>query len=296
MRLLITTLLTALTFSSANATISDGLPSNIRDALDAAYASKNQFVIESVIKNAKKTSPAQADKVDSYFANQKAEEQKTAEAKLKKSPFSGNIDTSLDVANGNTKRQAASLSAKLKYVKDDMENTTKFTARTSKEDRVRTNEEYQINNQTNYNFTDSDYLFFEAEYVNDRFSGFEYRISELLGYGRKIIKSDDLNISTEISAGGRQSSLTDGSSENSLLGKLTAKGDWKITNTITFEQEFSSSFGSDAVISTSDSALKTKLMEALYLKINYNLQHIDNVPANKKQLDSLMSVGVGYEF
>jgi len=294
---LITLFLTLIIISANSfAALSDGLPTTIKDALDAAYSTKNTYVIDAVIKTSKENYPNFANKIDSYISDIKTTKVKKQEPQKKESPFSGSIDTSLDVANGNTKRQATSLHANLKYKGAKFDNILKLKANSSKEDSVRTDEEYQISNQTNYNFTDRDYSFLELEYVNDRFNGYNYRTSELLGYGRKILKTDQYNLASEISAGDRQSSLTDNTKENSLLGKVALKGDWKITDKITFTQDISSSFGSEAVITISDSAIKTNIIDSLYLKLNYNIQHIDDVPANTQHTDMLTTLGVGYEF
>lgn len=284
--------------NSAHALLSDGLPSSIKQSLSDAYGTKNQYVIDAVIEVSKKKYPAYSDKIDSYVNELTDEKEKEViEADKKKdSKFSGNIDVALNVANGNTQREEGKVSSQLKYKNGDMENILKLTAKTSKEDSVRTDEEYQVNNQSKYNFTDRDYSFIEFEYVNDRFSGYQYRTSELMGYGRKIVKGDLWNLSAELSAGARQSSLTDGSKEKSLLGKTGLKADWNITDKIKFEQEISSSFGSDAVITISDSAVKTKISDVLYLKFNYNIQHIDDIPADKKHMDRFTSLGIGYEF
>lgn len=301
MKKIISTILitSCLISSNALALLNDDLPSRIRKALEDAYNTKNSFVIESVIKTSKESYPAYADKIDGYISQIKSDEKAAKTVKItsnKPSKYSGNIDTSFDIANGNTKRADASLSAKLKYKGELFDNTLKFVARNSQEDNIRTNEEYQINNQTNYNFTTRDYSFLELEYVNDRFGGYEFRTSELLGYGHKFFIDRPYNLSGEISAGARQSSLTDGSDSKSVLGKLGLKGDWKITDNITLEQDLTSSFGSDAVITISDTSIKTQIIDSIYLKFNYNFQHIDDVPSGTKHIDSLTSVGIGYQF
>ena len=109
-----------ITLFSANsyAFLSDGLPSKIRQALEDAYNTKNLYVIDAVINQSKANYPTYADKIDSYIGSIQDKEKKAvklAAKKTEKNKFSGNIDATLDVANGNTKRQAGSLLSKLKY-------------------------------------------------------------------------------------------------------------------------------------------------------------------------------------
>lgn len=297
-----------------NTSLSEGLPTEISDALQAAYQSKNNYVVEAVIKYSKDRYPTYEQQIDNFqpsIKEAKTIETKTAkvspqeaptlplkESKEEKQPskFSGTIDAGLNIANGNTKQRDINTSMKLNYDATEWSNTFSVTTRASSKDRVRTNEEYIVNNQTKYNITGDDYSFLELEYVNDVFSGFKQRTSELVGYGHKFLNSDDLTLLGEISGGARQSSLTDGNNGNSLLAKLSTKTQWKITDSLTFNNDTSSSFGSDAVITIMDNSLKTKIIETMYLKLNYNIQHVDDVAEGKNHIDTFTTLGVGYEF
>lgn len=285
----------------SNARLFYGLPSDIKGALKDAYATKNNYVIEAVIKYTKDKYPNYEDKIQSYLTSLKDDETKEKAKIAKKgdkkdSKVSGNIDAGIQIANGNTKKQDVNSSAKINYKGDGWSNTLSLSARGSEEGNVGTNEEYKVNNQTKYDITKKAYSFLELEYVNDRFSGYDYRNSELLGLGYKLYKSDNLTITGEASVGARQSQLSDDSKESSLLGKVGTKAEWKITKNITLNQDINSSFGAESVISTWDTNVKTKLTDSMYLKFNYNLQHIDDVPAGVQHIDTFTSIGVGYEF
>lgn len=300
-KLLVIALVLVLLPTVSNAKLFAGLPSEIKNALKDAHETKNNYVIEAVIKYTNEKYPNYEDKIQSYITSLKDDEAKE-KAKLakkdgnKEKRFSGNIDAGIQIANGNTKKQDVNSSAKINYKGDGWSNTLSLSARGSEEGNVRTNEEYKVNNQTKYDITKKAYSFLELEYVNDRFSGYDYRNSELLGLGYKFYNSDSLTITGETSVGARQSQLSDNSKESSLLGKVGAKAEWKMTKNITLSQDINSSFGAESVISTWDTNIKTKLTDAVYLKFNYNLQHIDDVPAGVQHIDTFTSIGVGYEF
>lgn len=283
----------------SHAFLFDGLPSKVKEALKDAHDTGNEYVLEAVVKYTKDTYPAYQDKIESYLTSLKDDKKQkiaaTKKEKVKKK-LSGNIDTNINLAQGNTKKQDLHVAAKLNYDTGKWTNTLKMLTRSSQENKIQTKEEYQANNQTKYNYTKDDYSFLELEYVNDRFGGYQYRNSELLGYGHKFFNSDNFLLAGEISAGARQSLLTDETKENSLLGKIGAKASWKINDNITLDQDVNSAFGSAAVITTWDTAIKTRIIESIYLKLNYNLQHIDDAPAGKNHIDTLTSLGMGYEF
>ncbi len=212
------------------------------------------------------------------------------------SPWSGNVEGGLDFATGNTDREDGSISARLEYEYEKWQNILKGSARGSKENDTRTEEEYRVNDQLRYNFTDYDYGFGELDYVNDRFSGYQYRISELIGYGHHFIKEDHLKVTGEVAVGSRQSKLTDGSDEETLLGKVGADVEWDINDRLTFTEEASSEFGGDAVITRSITALKADMTDTLYLKLSFEFEHIDDAPPGRKHTDTLTSIRLGYEF
>ena len=175
-------------------------------------------------------------------------------------------------------------------------NTLKLEAYNSEEEGNRTAEEYRVEAQSRYKLANKDYIFGEGEYVNDRFSGFTYRISELLGYGRTLIDSPDFTLIGEAGLGARQTKLTDDSTDNTLLQKVKAKAHWQITKRISLDEEISASFASDTIITESDTALKTQVLDKLYLKLGINLEHISDVPAGRERLDSKTSFNVVYGF
>ena len=211
--------------------------------------------------------------------------------------WKGNIEGAFNFQTGNTDKQDANIATKLTYSKDVWQNILKLSANTSQESDVTQDEEYRVNNQTRYNISDTEYVFGELEYINDRFAGFESRISELFGYGRHLYSWNTLHITGEASLGARQSKLTDGSDENALLAKLLANADWKINNNLSLSQELSSAFAFDSsVISVSDTSLKSKISDSLYFKAGVNIEHIDDAPAGSKHVDTTTILGVGYDF
>ncbi|PIR39315.1 MAG: hypothetical protein COV35_02010 [Alphaproteobacteria bacterium CG11_big_fil_rev_8_21_14_0_20_39_49] len=300
-RLLLAVFILVCSPSGSFANIFDGLPSEIKNALKDAHATKNNYVIEAVIKYTKDRYPTYEDRIQSYMTSLKNDEIKE-QAKVantddkKEKKISGNVDAGLQIANGNTKKQDLNGSAKINYKGEGWSNALSVLARGSEEGGVRTNEEYIVNNQTKYDITERSYSFLELEYVNDRFSGYDYRMSELIGMGYKFYDSENFKLSGESSMGARQGELSDGSKEKSMLGKLSAKAEWKINDDITLNQEINSSFSSESVITVWDTNIKKSLTDNLYLKFNYNLQHTDDVPVGVQHTDSFTSVGVGYEF
>lgn len=278
------------------------LPENLKVSLMRAHQTGDSFIINAVKNSAETQYPGTKDAIDAYLAsleNASPTENKPIKATSStpaKSPWKGDIELGVNVSNGNSKQENANGAFSLTYDATKWSNTLTLKARGSKEDSVRTDEEYRANNQTRYHLSDLNYTFLELEYVNDRFSGFDRRTTENIGYGHYFWKKPRFKLSGEASAGTRQARKTNGETDSNLIQKLSGKMAWNIYDGIDFTQDLNVSFGNDATITESESALKTKAADNLYLKFGVNVEHVSNVPADRKNTDTNTTIGVVYGF
>ena len=318
-----------LVFAPIQSTIATTLlPNNILTPLKHAEATQDRFVLFAVTKTLKETYPSYTNQIDTYLQTRKRQKSREKTRQLRQARRQGNIlasttttpeanraiakkesqtlpkkrswksstELGITFVTGNKKEQDIHLASTIDYSLLNTENTFKFRTKSSKQDNIRINEEYRLKNQTRYNLSANDYMFGELEYVNDRFSGYNHRISELLGYGRSILTHDRYNIKGEVSIGARQSRLETGEDENSFLGKVSTIGDWKILDNLSLTQEITSAIASEAVITESNTALKSSLTDTLYLKLGLDIEHISDVPAGRKNTDTSTNISVGYDF
>lgn len=302
--------------SNSNSSIESSLPLALQESIKKAISADDKFVFDSVVTVAKVYYPEQEAEIDSFTQKQqtlvvseaiqaaeRAAAQQAAQlanlapsAGEPKKSFKGEVEAGIVYQTGNTEEESVDLSTKLENNFGNWTNIFEASAENSKEDDTRIEEEYRANDQLRYSLTDIDYVFGELDYVNDRFSGYNYRMSELVGYGRYFIKEDDLELSGEAALGARQSDIENGEDENSALARLGGELDWDINDTINFTQTLESSAGSEAVITNAVSALKTDLMDNLYLKLSYEVEHLSDVPEDKENTDTKTKLTAGYEF
>lgn len=211
--------------------------------------------------------------------------------------WTGDVEAGASISSGNTEKQVMRFGLNLN--KEGEENawghTVKATANSSTENDIRSEEEYRLSGQSRYNISATDYTFAELDYVNDRFSGFQYRISEGIGYGRKFYDTETLRIAGEVSVGGRHTLDTLDEKTNSALAKVSGKVNWDINENIEFVEDLSVSFA-DSTIILSDTAVKSKLSENLYLKFGVTIEHNSDVPSKTEKTDTLTSFSLGYKF
>lgn len=298
-----------------------GLPIELQHSLSKAYETKDAFVIRAVKERALRDYPQWGAAINYYIsqgiekaqvAKTEASENKaaqdasvesvnvaakeTVEPEKEASPWSGDVELGAQFATGNTETQHLNAAASLVYERDKWGHTSEVKIATTKEDGDRTREEYRVGHQVRYNLSSIDYAFGELDYVRDRFSGFEHRFSELLGYGRTLWASDGIVLKGEVGLGARQSIIEDEKDENSPLGKVGAKMKWDISDNMQLSEELSSSIGSDAIITEFDSALKTRMVDNLHLKFGVNMEHISDVPDGREKLDVVTTVNIVYDW
>ena len=159
-----------------------------------------------------------------------------------------------------------------------------------------TAEKYTFGGQSNYRLEDPAFLFFTINYEKDRFSGFDYQVSEALGYGRRVIDKSSLTLDLEIGPGARQSKLDGGRSENEGLIRGAAKLEWQISDNAKFAESLTIEAGEDSTITRSETSLTSQVSGNLSMKLTLNIKNNSEVPAGVDKTDTETAVTLVYNF
>jgi putative salt-induced outer membrane protein len=218
------------------------------------------------------------------------------EIKNNEASWKGGIEAGAKLTNGNSKTESIYAKANLEFKKDKWSDIAKARAENVKENKIRSKEQYYVNNQTRYNYTLKNYSFAELEFVSDRYSGYNYRISEIIGYGRNFITNNDITLSGRIGAGLRQNKLINDKKENNFLARAGGDFEWRIKENINFNQLVNISTDKRATIIESDTSLKILITKTLYFKFSLLIERQSNPPAGVKNTDSTTMLTLGYQF
>ena len=211
------------------------------------------------------------------------------------STWKGDAELGLLNTNGNTKTRNITAKAKIVNDRDRWRHTVNGEALNSSEQGGTTAERYFVSGKSDYKLTEKSYTFGLLTYENDRFSGYDHRTTETLGYGRNIIKNDKLTLDLEAGVGARQSKLSaTGENQNEPLLRLAGALGWKISKTSTFNEDISSDFGRDSTITKSVTALKTQIAGNLASKLSFTAKYTSHVPAGVTKLDTETAVTLVY--
>ena len=203
-----------------------------------------------------------------------------------KSVWNGEAELGFVKTTGNTETESFVLKAKAIHQRNKWKNTARGEALRNADGDIVTAEKYFLSGKSEYTFRDRSYVFGLVTYDDDRFSGFNYQLLGVLGYGRVVMERESVKLNLEAGAGARQSDPEIGDTDNEAVFRAAGDFEWKISKTATFIQELSSDIGEDKTITRSLTALTTKINSYLSSRIAYQLKHTSEVPVGIEKTDT----------
>lgn len=177
-------------------------------------------------------------------------------------------------------------SATLEYLQKE-ETNNDVTAESANRFLVKGKYDYKIIENVNY-------LFIGAQYEQDKFSGYEYRVNETIGYGHTLFSSNTTTLAAELGAGARQSELDANGSESEAVVSIAGNFEYKLSETASFTEEASVEGLIDSTVSKSVSAIKAQINSKISMKLAYTARYTDVVPAGIHKDDHEVSVKLVY--
>jgi len=208
----------------------------------------------------------------------------------------GEAELGLVTTSGNTNTRSVNAKLRLRYLSGPWRHEGRLEGlRTSDGDTV-TAERYLANGKSDYRFNPTDYVFASVRYEDDRFSGYDYQLSEAAGYGRRMLDGERVTLDLEIGAGGRHSRETGGRQRDEGILRGAAKLGWAISATTRFTEDLLVESGESNTYTESVSALRVKINSRFALKLSMTVKHNSDVPAGVEKTDTMSAVTLAYDF
>lgn len=198
--------------------------------------------------------------------------------------------------SGNTESSSLNSGFSVEYASGRWHHALEGLAIYSSEDEVTTAEAYALGWKTEYNWTETDFLFARVDWRKDRFSGYDQQLSETVGYGRRLIDTGVHVLNAEIGAGLRQSDLADGTSEDEAILRAGLDYTWQFSETAQFTQVLAAESGSENTYLESVSALTARLATRLALVASYTIKNNSSVPVGTENTDRFTALSLEYVF
>ncbi len=211
-------------------------------------------------------------------------------------PWSGKATLGYLATSGNTENSTLNTGFELGYKTGKWLHTATLKAINSTEQDATTAEAYEAALKSEWDFSDVDFLFAKLDWRKDRFGGFDTQFSQVVGYGRRLIKTDRHTLNAEIGAGARQSERQDGTEEDEAVFNGGLFYNWTLNDTAKFSQSLTTEVGSDNTYSESISKLSAQLIGNLAMVASYTIKHNSSVPAGTEKRDNYTALSLEYAF
>lgn len=209
-----------------------------------------------------------------------------------KEGWQGSLSLGYVSTTGNTNTRSLNAQALAAYKSGPWADVLSFQALQSSSNGVTTAESYDLNGQSDYSFTDKDYVFGLLDYLRNTFTGYQRRTSEIAGYGRNLLNTPTQQIDVEFGLGARQTRYTTDTSQSEFVQRLAGSYLWKFTDKSNFSETLSVEHGPDNSFTQSVTALTTNLAGNLALSVSYTVDHNSTVLPTLKNTDTMFSVSL----
>ena len=162
-----------------------------------------------------------------------------------------------------------------------------------------THERYEIFGQTQYNYTEKNYIFINTDWLNDTDDGFDYLWNNTVGYGRQLYKNTQhgIAITGQVGPGYRfQPNDDDDIPDQEITANGSLKFDWDINDINRVSQVFGTSYAGNETILISNTAYTAKIYENISLQLSFDVRHNTNTPDDSEPPDTITTLNVLYSF
>ncbi len=198
---------------------------------------------------------------------------------------------------GNTETETLNAKAEASTDRDQWRHAIEAATLKSSDADTTTAQKFTLSGQSDYKLEGKkNYLFGLVSYENEKFSGYDYRVTETIGYGRRVIEDEDLKLDLEIGPGARQSKLDSGESDSEGLIYAAAKLKWQVGKNSQFREVLTVDAGEDVTVTKSVTSLSSKVNGNLSMKVTFTYKNTSDVPVGVEETDTETGVTLVYAF
>ncbi|MDN5863737.1 MAG: DUF481 domain-containing protein [Gammaproteobacteria bacterium] len=150
--------------------------------------------------------------------------------------------------------------------------------------------------QSNRLLSERSYVFGYAGYIHDRFSGYVYQGSAVVGYGIKALETKSQELKFELGAGWTRAKENGGSTLSSAAARLREIYSWSFGESSSLAQSLTLEKSSFNLYSRFDTKVTAQLIGNLAFVVAYTIQHNSHVTLGNPHTTSITSISLQYVF
>ena len=198
--------------------------------------------------------------------------------------------------SGNTDTDTYNLEFLASFEQEKWLHNLKFQALGASENQQAKAERYYLENKSDYNLDEDQYLYVKGSYTDDRFSGFNYQAALSAGYGRYFMKSDTIEFQGFGGIGYRQNDEISGITDGEVIFSLGEKLSWNISDNAALTHSFTAEIGDERTVSIFEVGLEANIIGDITTKLAFQARNNSEVPVGREKTDTLTSVSLVYSF
>jgi len=252
------------------------------DAMLRAAADKSDAVLGSTADIAKKAFPKSAHEIDALVKQLRTIAEQRKQEKLKHLTlllgWKGHGQLGGSVTGGNTRSTGLALA--LDFSRDGLNWTHSFNASFDyqRDNGVETKSRSFASYQANYRFSDRLYLLGLSSWESNRFSGFDSRGTESLGFGYSLVHTPVMTLQLEGGPALRQTDFVTTGPKNTIAGRAAVNCAWSMLSNLKLSENMSYYNEDRDGTFTANTALTMGLVGSLSVQASYLAQY-ENTPA-----------------
>ncbi len=212
-------------------------------------------------------------------------------------PYDASASVGYVGTSGNTDITTLNTEFLLTYFDEKWTHNFRFNALSSQENGAGKAERYAISNKSDYALMDEDkYLYVQATYTDDRFSGFDYQAIASIGYGQYFLRGNGKDLQGFVGLGYRENDSKTTGSEGEVVLTLGEEYDWTISETSSLTQALTFDIGDKRTITTFEIGLESNIIDHISTKIAFQYRNNSDVPVGIEKTDTQTSISLVYTF
>lgn len=282
------------------------LPDSIRDLARAAFETRNETALKSILDLARRTHPratAQIDALEAEYAARRAEQaarearehaERLAAASLLEN-WKGEVELGGSRSTGNT--DSVAVYGAVRFEREGLKWQHLLNGRIDfqRSNGTTTADRLKFGWQPSYKVDDALFIYGLGQYERDRFLGFHNRVTASTGVGWQIVSTPETKLSIQGGPAVRYTDYVGGASQATGAGRASLAFRWKVSPTLNVAQDAAIYLEGGHNNALSTTSLETRLIGNLKARLSYDVQYEESDIAGEP-LDTTSRATLVYSF
>lgn len=276
------------------------MPENAAKMLKAALASGNAGEVNTVVKYLRGAEPGHSGEI-ARIANDWHNARREAELRrLRDSGFwelaKGKVEVGGFKTTGNTSNTGVHGIIDLRREGLSWRHKWLLNAEYQESAGNTTRERYVASYEPNFKIDDRLFLFGNAMYENDRFAGYQARYSAATGAGYTALRDGGKTLNVSLGPAFRHVDFTAGTTESNLAARGSVEFDWRLSPTISLDQDAYFYLQAANSTVTSTTAVRARLFGPIQGQLSYLINYESLPPIGRRNTDTTSRASLVYSF